>query len=145
MTGPEVHGPIDFAVLEFPAGTTAPDTAKALLDLVDQGIVRVYDFMVVRKDDTGSCIEVELASPEAPLGALRAFAGGRSGLLDASDVAEVADVLEPGAVAAIVVYENAWAVPFVGAARAEGGQLVASARLTAQQVMDALDALEAVG
>jgi hypothetical protein len=55
----------------------------------------------------------------------------------------LADVLEPGAVAAVVLYENAWAVPFVAAARAEDGQLVASARLTAQEIMDALDAVEA--
>jgi hypothetical protein len=33
----------------------------------------------------------------------------------------------------------------VAAARAEGGQLVASARLTAQEIMDTLDAVEAAG
>ena len=52
-------------------------------------------------------------------------------------------MLDPGATALVVVYENAWAVPFVAAARAEGGQLVASDRITAQQIMDALDAAEA--
>jgi hypothetical protein len=133
-------------VLEFPAGASLPDTAKALLDLVDQGTVRIYDFMVVTKDDTGSCSEVDLATASAgPLASLSAFAGARSGLLDSDDVPLLADVLEPGAAAAVVLYENAWAVPFVAAARAEGGQLVASARLTAQQIMDALDAVEAAG
>ena len=146
MTGPDVHGPIDFVVFEFPAGADVPDTAKALLDLVDRGTVRLYDFMVVTKDDTGSCSEVNLAAASdgrlAPLGA---FAGARSGLLDTDDIALVADVLEPGAAAAVVLYENAWAIPFVAAARAEGGQLVASARLTAQEIMDTLDAVEAAG
>ena len=146
MTGPDVHGPIDFVVLEFPAGGDVPDTAKALLDLVDRGTVRLYDFMVVTKDDTGSCSEVNLAAASdgrlAPLGA---FAGARSGLLDTDDIALVADVLEPGAAAAVVLYENAWAIPFVAAVRAEGGQLVASARLTAQEIMDTLDAVEAAG
>jgi Family of unknown function (DUF6325) len=146
MTAPDVHGPIDFVVLEFPAGADVADTAKALLDLVNRGIVRLYDFMVVTTDESGSCSEIDLAAVSvgslAPLGA---FAGARSGLLDADDIALVADVVEPGAVAAVALYENAWAVPFVAAVRAEGGQLVASARLTAQQIMDALDAVEAAG
>lgn len=144
MTDPDVHGPIDFVVLEFPAGAPLPDTAKALIDLVDRGTVRLYDFMVVTKDDTGSCTEVDLATAQSgPLAPLRAFGGARSGLLDTGDVAALAGVLDPGATAAVVLYENAWAVPFVAAARAEGAQMVASARLTAQEIMDALDAVEA--
>jgi hypothetical protein len=54
-----------------------------------------------------------------------------------------AEAMKPGAVATPLVYENAWAVPFVAAARDAGGQLVASARIPGQDVMDALDALEA--
>jgi Family of unknown function (DUF6325) len=146
MTGTDVHGPIDFVVLEFPAGADVADTAKALVDLVDRGTLRLYDFMVVTHDESGSCTEVDLAAASTgPLAPLGAFAGARSGLLDADDVTVVADVVEPGATAAVVLYENAWAIPFVAAARAGGGQLVASARLTAQEIMDALDAVEAVG
>jgi dihydroorotase-like cyclic amidohydrolase len=145
MTDPDVHGPIDFVVLEFPAGSGVPATAKALLDLVDAGTVRVYDFMVVTKDETDT-FEVDLtAVTEGPLAPLTVFAGARSGLLDDEDVAQAADVLEPGETAAIVVYENTWAVPLVAAARGEGAEVVASARLTAQEIMDALDAVEAAG
>jgi hypothetical protein len=50
--------------------------------------------------------------------------------------------MEPGRLAALIVYENTWAIPFVTAARASGGELVASARLSAQDVMDALAAAE---
>jgi hypothetical protein len=41
-----------------------------------------------------------------------------------------------------MVYENTWAVPFVGAALRAGGQMIATSRLPAQDVIDALDALE---
>jgi hypothetical protein len=57
---------------------------------------------------------------------------------------EAASVLEPGRLAALIVYENTWAVPFVAAAREAGGELVAGARIPAQDVMDALDALESL-
>jgi hypothetical protein len=142
MTKPDVHGPIDVIVIEFPSGTEGADTATALGDLVDSGAVRLYDLMVVTTDADGSCSEVELSS-DGPLPALAKFSGARSGLLTTDDVAEAAGVLEPGKAAAVLLYENAWAIPFVAAARGDGGEMVATARLSAQDIMDALDAAEA--
>jgi len=54
-----------------------------------------------------------------------------------------ADAMVPGTLAVLIVYENTWAVPFVAAARESGGEMIASARIPAQDVMDALDSLEA--
>lgn len=144
MNGLDVHGPIDFLVIQFPGDATGAATTEALVDLVDAATVRLYDLVLVRKADDGTCTEIDPAGgPDGQLGELGAFAGARSGLVGADDLAELADVLDPGNVAAILVYENAWAVPFVAAARSEGAELVAGARLTAQQIMDALDAVEA--
>lgn len=144
MSDPDVHGPIDFAVVEFPGDATGEATAAALVDLVDAATVRLYDLVVVRKADDGTCTEVDLGSAsDGEVGELRAFAGARSGLLGDEDLADVADVLDPGKLGVVLVYENAWAVPFVAAARSEGAELVAGARLSAQQIMDALDAAEA--
>jgi hypothetical protein len=42
----------------------------------------------------------------------------------------------------VLVYENTWTIPFVTAVFSEGGQTVASSRLTVQEIMDALDAAE---
>ena len=72
-----------------------------------------------------------------------AFTGARSGLLGDDDLKEAADALAPGTVAALIVYENSWARPFVAAALRAGGDMVATARIPAQDVMAALDALEA--
>lgn len=142
----EFHGPIDTVVIEFPADTAGSATLEALVDLIEQGTVRVYDAMVVRKPTDGPCVAVDLSQPvDGALGDLVALAGARSGLLGDEDVAALDDVLEPGTAALALVYENAWAVPFVAAARGEGGQLVATTRVTAQEIMDALDALEAAG
>jgi hypothetical protein len=48
----------------------------------------------------------------------------------------------PGTLAVMIVYENAWAIPFIAAARESGGEMVATARIPADEVMAALDALE---
>ena len=144
MSDAAVHGPIDTTVIEFPAGSSGAATAMALRDLVESGTIRLYDLALVGKGDEGDWSVIDLASPpDGDLAELFAFAGARSGLVDAEDFAAVAEVISPGSVAAVLVYENAWAVPFVAAARAEGAELVASARLSAQQIMDALDASEA--
>ncbi len=60
----------------------------------------------------------------------------------ADDVDDAASVLDPGTVGLVLVYENTWAIPFATAALGEGGQTVASSRLTVQEIMDALDAAE---
>ncbi len=144
MTEPDVHGPIDTVILEFPKGAEGGATAQAILDLVDSGTIRLYDLIVVSKDDDGVCTEIEVtALPGASLAEFSVFEGARSGLVGEDDVTELAAIMDPGTVAAVIVYENAWSVPFVAAARSEGAELVASTRLTAQQIMDALDAVEA--
>jgi hypothetical protein len=142
MTNLDVHGPIDFLILEFPQGAGGESTATALMELVDRGTVRLYDVMVVRKEADGKCHEVDINALDV-LPAVKRLAGARSGLLGTDDVDEAAGALEPDTIGLVLVYENAWAVPFVAAARGDGGQLVATSRLTAQEIMDALDSLEA--
>ena len=143
MERADVHGPIDFVLLEFPTDRLSGGAAQALLDLVDQGIVTLYDVLVVGKADDGRVYAVDLDSAEQ-VGTFSGLAWVRSGLLTDDDMREAANAMEPGTVAVLIVYENTWAVPFVAAARESGGELVASARIPAQDVMDALDELDAL-
>jgi hypothetical protein len=138
-------GPIDVAVIGYPAG--APMTGEAvpiLLDLVDRGIVRVLDVRFVRKDPDGTFSGFDLADlDEESAGDLTVFAGASTGLLGDDDVALAASEIEPGSAALILVYENRWAASFIAAVRRNGGVLIASQRVGAQELMDALDAAEA--
>lgn len=145
MSDSATHGPIDFVLIEFAGDRLTGRPADALMDLVDRGIVRVYDLLVVRKDNDGSFSGIDISDLSADhVGGFNAFAGARSGLLGDDDLRQAADAMQPGTVAALIVYENSWAIPFVAAALDAGGQLIASARIPAQDVMDALDAVETV-
>jgi hypothetical protein len=145
MSSAAVHGPIDFVLIEFAGDRLTGAPAAALMDLVDRGVVHVYDLLVIRKDDDGSVTGVDLTDLSADaVGGFTVFAGARSGLLGADDLRQAGDAMERGTVAALIVYENAWAIPFVAAALDAGGQLIASARIPAQDVMEALDVAEAV-
>lgn len=137
----DVSGPVDFVLLEFPRDRLTGEAGQALVDLVEQGVIRLYDLVVISKDDDGQVSVLEVTDPAAA-GGFAAFAGARSGLLGDDDVAQAAGAMQRGTVAALIVYENAWAVPFVAAARNSGGELVASARIPAADVMAALEALE---
>jgi hypothetical protein len=143
MTNDEALGPIDFLLLELDPGHMDGSIAAALMDLVDRGIVTILDLLVIRKDADGSVSGIDINGLSADaLGGFAAFAGARSGLLGDDDIAEAGVALEPARAAALLVYENTWARGFVGAALAARAQVVASTRLTAQAVNDALDALD---
>jgi len=138
-------GPIDIAVIAYPAGAPMTDEAvPLLLDLVDRGIIRVLDvlFVVQNEDGTFSGFEATDLEPDR-VGDFKAFEGASSGLLGEEDVAQAAEAIEPGSAAVMIVYENRWAAPFIAAVRRNGGVLVDSQRIPVQDVIDALDAAEA--
>ncbi len=138
-------GPIDMVVIGYPPG--APMTGEAIpimLDLVGRGIVRVLDAMFVTKNDDGTFSGFDIADLDADsAGDLTVFAGASTGLIHDDDVALVAAEIEPGTGAAMIVYENSWAGPFAAAVRRNGGRLIASERISTQDLIDALDAAEA--
>jgi Family of unknown function (DUF6325) len=139
----DLHGPIDFVLIEFPPDNPDGAAAQALADLVEAGTIRLLDLLVVHRgtDDTVSVIDVDGQGDTAFL----QFSGARSGLIGDDDVAQASDAMSPGSTAALIVFENMWAAPFVAAVRSHGGEVVASQRIPAQDVIAALDAIESAG
>jgi hypothetical protein len=123
------QGPVDFLVVELRDGELTGQLAPTVVELVRRDLVRVLDLVVVHKGLDGTVATREVADPEA--GELVGFRGLDLGVrlvLTANDVANVAASLEPGTSAAVLVWENRWAVPFARAVRDAGGQLVATGR-----------------
>ena len=139
----EARGPVDYMLIEFHGDRLTGRAAEAMLDLVDRGIVSVYDVMAIGKDMAGVpyCAEMSPTNT-AQLGSFAELAWASSGLLTDDDVDRAAEAMEPGTLGVLIVYENTWAIPFIAAAWSSGGQLIASMRLDTQEVTDALDAVE---
>lgn len=114
-----------------------------LVDLVDRGLIRILDLLFIAKDEEGNVTALNIADVGGEVAELAIFEGASSGLLGDEDVDQAGGVLEPGTSAALLVFENTWAAPFVGAVRRSGGELVASGRIPAEDVLAALDAAEA--
>ncbi len=142
MSDADVHGPIDFVLLEFTGNRLTGRAAEELVQLVERGIIHVYDLMVVGKDADGAVYAVDLAESSGQAGDFARLDGARSGLLADDDLREAAGAMQPGTLAALIVYENTWAIPFVAAALESGGSLIAGGRIPAQDVMEVLDAME---
>jgi hypothetical protein len=138
------HGPIDYLAVEFPEARMRGEGLAALLDLVDRGIIRLLDLRAVTREADGTFTAVAITDldNDGTLD-LAVFEGVESGLLDDDDLERAADLIEPGKVVALLVYENTWAIPFVSAMRRVGAELIASGRIPADEVIAALDSLEA--
>lgn len=135
-------GPIDYLLVEWPGRQPNGEAAPYLVDLVERGLIRILDLTFIAKDEDGSVAGLELSDLGDGAAELSVFEGASSGLLSDDDVNEAAAALEPGTSAALLVYENTWAGPFAAAVRRSGGELVASGRIPAEDVLAALDAAE---
>ncbi|NCD19153.1 MAG: DUF1269 domain-containing protein [Actinobacteria bacterium] len=133
-------GPVDVLVIEFPRGEVKSQGFATLLDLVERDIIHVLDLEFVRRDVDGGVELVDIAEAvaDAPedLGFL---VGAASGLLDPDDVAFVGEVIEPGSLAGVLLFEHVWIMPMAEAIEAGGARIVTAAHV------DPLDLLVALG
>ena len=137
-------GPVDWIVVEFPGSKLTGTIAPILTGYVDRGLIRVLDLLFLKKDEDGSFEAFEATDLEdAELGELRALETKVAMILSEQDVADLAETIEPGSSAAVLVWENLWAAPFGAAVRHAGGQLVASGRIPIQAVIAAIEADDA--
>ena len=134
-------GPVDYLVVEFPAGAKnfTGEMAAELLKLVDTGTIRIVDVLILDKNEDGTVDATELADIEQ-LGELQAIEAQLAELLAADDVAHLAAAMDPGSTAGVLIWENLWAAPFASAARRSGGQLIANGRIPIQAIIASIEA-----
>ncbi len=138
-------GPVDIVVIGFPPD--APRTGESIpimLDLVDRGIVRILDVMIVQKDADGTVAQLEISELGGNVSThLEVFEGASTGMLGDEDASVAGDGLEPGEAAVLICFENSWAAPFVTSVMRNGGSVLAFDRIPAEDLIETLNALEA--
>jgi hypothetical protein len=137
-------GPVDYIVVEFPAGASnfTGEMAEELLALVDSGTIRVIDVLILTKNEDGTVDAMELSDIEQ-LGPLQRVEAQLAELLAEEDVEHLAAALDPGSTAGVLIWENLWAAPFASAARRSGGQLIATGRIPIQAIIASIEADDA--
>jgi hypothetical protein len=134
-------GPVDYVVVEFPAGAKnfTGEMAAELVKLVDAGTIRIIDVLILDKNEDGSVDATEFSDIEQ-LGEMQSIEAELAELLAAEDVDHLAASMEPGSTAGVLIWENLWAAPFASAARRSGGQLIANGRIPIQAIIASIEA-----
>ena len=137
-------GPVDYVVVEFPAGTRSftGEVAAELRAMADSGTIRVIDVLILTKDADG-IVEATKLSDTGELGELQVREAELGELLAADDVEHVAAAMEPGSTAGVLIWENLSAAPFASTVRRSGGQLIAGGRIPMQAIIASIEADEA--
>jgi len=136
-------GPVDIVVIGFPPD--APRTGESIplfVDLVDRGIIRVLDVMIVEKAADGTIARLEISELGGQVSAeLEVFQGASTGMIGDEDASAAAEGMQSGEAAVLICFENAWAAPFVSSVLRNGGRMLAFERVPAQDLIDVVNAL----
>jgi uncharacterized membrane protein len=138
-------GPIEILAVEFPGSQFKGEIVPALKELVDDGIINILDLVFVTKDLDGTVASLELSQlstdESAAYGELGVSEDDIDGLLNDEDLEMAGEVMDPGDSAAILVWEDLWAIKVRDAIRNAGGKLLALDRVPQEAVDEVLDAL----
>jgi hypothetical protein len=133
------YGPIDFLALDFKTDQLKGEILPELLELVKNKIVRVIDLVIIQKYEDGhhEALEMQQLAPEL-LALFDPLEVEISGLIQAEDIDNMAEAMENGTNAALLLFENLWAVKFREAVLRANGRLLAHERIPFEVVDEAL-------
>jgi hypothetical protein len=122
-------GPVDVYIIGFPGNKFTGRIAPAILELVENGTIRVIDLLFVMKDADGVVTTLEAADIGQEGAAFLSIDVAQPGALGPEDADEVSDDLPPDSSALLVAFENLWAVRLVDALQAADAVVIDSIRI----------------
>jgi uncharacterized membrane protein len=138
-------GPIDFIALEFPGNRFKGEILPDLLELVDKGIIRIIDLVIITKDQDGQVSARELRELDpAHIEILNPLKAEVSQLVTQTDIDMIAEQLADNSTAGILLIENLWAKKTQQAMQDANGRLVMFERIAPDVVQEALADIEAL-
>lgn len=135
------RGPVSYLVIEFPGNQFKGEIMPALNDLVDAGLIRIMDLVVIKKDRDGNVNTLEMSSLDAnEATAFQGFRADYLGLFNDEDLAILADTLDNNSSAGILLFENVWATRFTDAVANANGRWVLMESVPKEVLTEALAA-----
>jgi len=132
-------GPVDVYIIGFPGNKFSGRIAPAIMELVENGTIRVLDLLFVMKDADGTVTTLAAEDIDEEGAAYLAIDVAEPGALGDEDAEEVSEDLPPDSSALLIAFENLWAVKVVDALQAADAVLIDSIRIPAEVVAAALD------
>lgn len=137
-------GPVEYIIVGFPGNQFTGDIAPELGKLVESGTIRILDLVFITKDADGDARAVEFEDHD-DVALFSALDGEVGGFINDEDIEYAATELEPNSSAALLIWEDVWATPFVEAMRNSGGVLIEGSRIPHDLIEAAEAELAAAG
>jgi uncharacterized membrane protein len=132
-------GPVDVYIIGFPGNKFTGRIAPAIMELVENGTIRILDLLFVMKDADGAVTTLTAEDVGAEGAAFMSIDVTAPGALGSEDADEVADDLPPNSSALLVAFENLWLGKLADAMRAADAVVIDSIRIP----IDVVEAFEA--
>ncbi|WP_105566772.1 DUF6325 family protein [Microbacterium halophytorum] len=130
------YGPVELNVVTFEGATPSPSLLHALVEQVDAGIVRLLDFVLFAKSESGALSVTEIDLDEFSLADLAPLAHG---LAAEEDLRELTKAVPAGTAGAVVALELTWASALAAQLAEGGSRLVSTVRIPATAVNTAVE------
>jgi hypothetical protein len=138
------YGPVDFVALEFKGNQFKGEIFPEIMSLVNNGVVRIIDMIVVRKDADGKVTHQEMQeTDQAVLAVFDPLKAEINGMIQVEDIEMIGEKLENNCTAAVIMFENLWAVNFVKAVENANGRSVMHVRIPHEVVVETMEKIAA--
>jgi Family of unknown function (DUF6325) len=137
-------GPVEYLIVGFPGNQFNGEIAPELAKLVESGTIRILDLVFITKDADGNVAAIDVEDHH-DLALFNTIDGEVGGFISDEDLEYAATELEPNSSAAVLIWEDVWATPFVEAMRNSGGVLIEGSRIPDDLIEAAEAELAAAG
>jgi Family of unknown function (DUF6325) len=133
-------GPVDVYIIGFPGNKFTGRIAPAIMELVENGTIRILDLLFVYKDADGVVTTIAAEDLDEDGAGFLEIDVTEPGALGPEDAEEVGDDLPASSSALLIAFENVWARKVVDALQAADAVLIDSIRIPVEVVEAALAA-----
>ena len=138
------YGPVDFVALEFKGNQFKGEIFPEIMNLVNNGVVRIIDMIVVKKDADGKVTHQEMQETDKNvLAVFDPLKAEINGMIQVEDIEMIGEKLENNTTAAVILFENLWAINFVKAVENANGRSVMHIRIPHETVVEAMEKISA--
>ena len=132
-------GPVDVYIIGFPGNKFTGRIAPAIMELVENGTIRILDLLFIMKDADGVVTTLEATDLGEDGAGFVGIDVTQPGALGPEDAEEVNEDLPVNSAALLIALENLWVGKVVDALRAADAVLIDSIRIP----VDVVEAFEA--
>ena len=133
-------GPVDVYIIGFPGNKFTGRIAPAILELVENGTIRVLDLLFIMKDADGAVTSLQAADIDEEGAGFLSIDIAQPGALGPEDAEEVNEDLPPNTSALLIAIENLWAAKVVEACQAADAVMIDQIRIPVDVVQAVLTA-----